>query len=267
MKKERNDSKIVKMTPKDPKGLHGGFRWEHFSETIDEQLLKGPQPFRKEIVRGFRIFFEYLRAAWAFLDVKNCVTVFGSARFEPGHHYYDMAYDIGQALAKSGFTVMTGGGPGVMEAANRGAKEAGGKSLGCNIEIPVEQSPNVYLDQWITFKYFFVRKMMLTKYSSAFIVMPGGVGTMDELFQALTLIQTKKVTNFPVVLIGTDYYKDVIELFDKMCEEQTISETDKELFLITDSIDEAISHIQTHAVEKFNLNIKKIPKKSKLLFE
>ena len=210
-----------------------------------------------EFIKGFRTFH----------FCGPCITVFGSARIKEDNPYYKMTMDIGRRLARMGLTVMTGGGPGLMEAANRGAREAGGRSVGCNILLPQEQDPNPYMDRWMDFQFFFVRKVMLIKYSYGFIVMPGGVGTMDELFQALTLIQTKKVTNFPVVLIGKDYYKDVIELFDKMCEEKTISETDKELFLITDSVDEAISHIQTHAVEKFNLNIKKIPKKSKLLFE
>jgi uncharacterized protein (TIGR00730 family) len=210
-----------------------------------------------EFIRGFRTFH----------FCGPCITVFGSARIKEDNPYYKMTMDIGRRLARMGLTVMTGGGPGLMEAANRGAREAGGRSVGCNILLPQEQDPNPYMDKWMDFQFFFVRKVMLIKYSYGFIVMPGGVGTMDELFQALTLIQTKKITNFPVVLIGTDYYKDVTELFDKMCEEKTISKTDKELFLITDSIDEAISHIQTHAVEKFNLNIKKIPKKSKLLFE
>lgn len=233
----------------------------------DIPFIEGPRRRETELFTVIQIMMEFIRGFRTFHFCGPCITVFGSARIKEDNPYYKMTMDIGARLARMGLTVMTGGGPGLMEAANRGAREAGGRSVGCNILLPQEQDPNPYMDKWMDFQFFFVRKVMLIKYSYGFIVMPGGVGTMDELFQALTLIQTKKVTNFPVVLIGTDYYKDVIELFDKMCEEKTISETDKELFLITDSIDEAISHIQTHAVEKFNLNIKKIPKKSKLLFE
>jgi len=233
----------------------------------DIPFIEGPRRRETELFTVIQIMMEFIKGFRTFHFCGPCITVFGSARIKEDNPYYKMTMDIGRRLARMGLTVMTGGGPGLMEAANRGAREAGGRSVGCNILLPQEQDPNPYMDKWMDFQFFFVRKVMLIKYSYGFIVMPGGVGTMDELFQALTLIQTKKVTNFPVVLIGTDYYKDVTELFDKMCEEKTISETDKELFLITDSIDEAISHIQTHAVEKFNLNIKKIPKKSKLLFE
>jgi uncharacterized protein (TIGR00730 family) len=148
---------------------------------------------------------------------------------------------------------MTGGGPGIMEAANRGAKEAEGISIGCNIQLPFEQDPNPYLDRWVTIKYFFVRKVMLLKYSYAFIVMPGGLGTMDELFEALTLIQTKKVSNFPVVLMGKDYWQPMIEFLKQMVAAKTISAGDLDLLLLTDSVEEAMAHIQQHAVEKFGL--------------
>jgi len=233
----------------------------------DIPFIEGPRRRETELFTVIQIMMEFIKGFRTFHFCGPCITVFGSARIKEDNPYYKMTMDIGRRLARMGLTVMTGGGPGLMEAANRGAREAGGRSVGCNILLPHEQDPNPYMDKWMDFQFFFVRKVMLIKYSYGFIVMPGGVGTMDELFQALTLIQTKKVTNFPVVLIGTDYYKDVTELFDKMCEEKTISETDKDLFLITDSLDDAISHIKIHAVEKFNLNIKKIPKKSKLLFE
>jgi len=233
----------------------------------DIPFIEGPRARETELFTVIQIMMEFIRGFRTFHFCGPCITVFGSARIKEDNPYYKMTMDIGARLARMGLTVMTGGGPGLMEAANRGAREAGGRSVGCNILLPQEQDPNPYMDKWMDFQFFFVRKVMLIKYSYGFIVMPGGVGTMDELFQALTLIQTKKVTNFPVVLIGTDYYKDVTELFDKMCEEKTISKTDKELFLITDSLDDAISHIKIHAVEKFNLNINKIPKKSKLLFE
>lgn len=233
----------------------------------DISFIEGPRKREIELFTVIQIMMEFIKGFRTFHFAGPCITVFGSARINEDNPYYKMTIDIGGRLAQMGLTVMTGGGPGLMEAANRGAREAGGRSVGCNIQLPFEQKPNPYMDKWMDFQFFFVRKVMLIKYSYGFVVMPGGVGTMDELFQALTLIQTKKVINFPIVLIGKDYYKDVTELFNKMCEEKTISESDKGLFLITDSVDEAINHIQIHAVEKFKLNIKKIPSRSKLLFE
>ena len=182
----------------------------------DTQFLEGPRARESEFKSAVQIMMEFVRAFRMFHFVGPCITVFGSARIAEDHPYYNMTMDIGDRLAGMGLTVMTGGGPGLMEAANRGAKEAGGRSVGCNILLPHEQDPNPYMDKWMDFQYFFVRKVMLIKYSYGFIVMPGGVGTMDELFQAITLIQTKKVINFPIVLIGKDYYKDVMEMFDKM---------------------------------------------------
>src|SRR5262249_50377553 len=146
-----------------------------------------------------------------------------------------------------GFTVMTGGGSGLMEAANRGAKEAGGRSVGCNIVLPHEQRPNVYLDHLVTFQHFFVRKVMLVKYSYAFVVLPGGFGTLDELFEALTLIQTGKIVDFPVILMGRDYWTPIQNLLKQMVKEATISAGDLDLLFLTDSVDEAAGHIQTHA--------------------
>jgi uncharacterized protein (TIGR00730 family) len=233
----------------------------------DIRFIEGPRRRETELYTVIQIMMEFIKGFRTFHFAGPCITVFGSARIKEDHPFYKMTMEVGRNLAQMGLTVMTGGGPGLMEAANRGAKEAGGRSVGCNILLPHEQEPNPYMDKWMDFQFFFVRKVMLFKYSYGFIVMPGGVGTMDELFQAITLIQTKKVINFPIVLIGKDYYRDVVELFDKMYEEQTISNADKGLFLITDSLDEAINHIQIHAVEKFNLNIKKIPRRSKLLFE
>lgn len=233
----------------------------------DISFIEGPRRRETELFTAIQIMKEFIMGFRTYHFVGPCITVFGSARIKEDHPYYQMTMDIGARLSEMGLTVMTGGGPGLMEAANRGAKEAGGRSVGCNIVLPFEQKPNPYMDKWMDFEFFFVRKVMLIKYSYGFIVMPGGVGTMDELFQALTLIQTKKVINFPIVLIGSAYYKDVAELFDKMSEEKTINEYDKKLFLITDSIEQAMAHIKEHAVEKFNLKLKKVPKKSKLLFE
>ena len=144
------------------------------------------------------------------MALHNCgvaVTVFGSARFKEGHPYYQLARDIGKLLAMGGYTVLTGGGPGIMEAANRGAKEVGGTSIGCNIRLPFEQHPNPYLDQVVQFYYFFIRKVMLVKFSYAFVILPGGLGTLDELSEAMTLIQTGKLYDFPVILVGTEYWK------------------------------------------------------------
>ena len=167
--------------------------------------------------------------------------------------HYQLARQVGVAASHMGFAVMTGGGPGIMEAANRGAKEAGGCSIGCNIELPHEQMPNPYLDVSIDFNYFFVRKMMLVKYSYAFVVMPGGFGTVDELFEALTLIQTGKVQDFPVVLMGREFWGSLLEQIDHMSETGMISPGDLDLLLITDDVEEAMDHIKQHSVERFRL--------------
>jgi len=195
------------------------------------------------------------------------VTVFGSARFTQDHPYYALARAVGGRLARMGFTVMTGAGPGIMEAANRGAKDVGGRSVGCNIVLPHEQKINAYLDRWVTFRYFFVRKMMLVKYSYAFVVMPGGFGTMDELFEAMVLIQTGKIENFPVVLIGKDYWRPLVEFFEEMIRVGTIDRDDLDLLLFTDSVDQAMEHIEKHAIERFGLVRRKMPQASRALGE
>ncbi|MBI1761997.1 MAG: TIGR00730 family Rossman fold protein [Acidobacteria bacterium] len=233
----------------------------------DRYLLEGPKSRSSELWMILRILSEFIRGFRVLHFVGPCVTVFGSARFKEEHRYYQLARAVGGALVQQGFTVMTGGGPGVMEAANRGAKEADGTSIGCNIILPFEQQPNPYLDQMLEFRYFFVRKLMLVKYSYAFVVLPGGVGTMDELFEALTLIQTKKIRDFPVVLMGKDYYAPMLEFMARMLAEKTISPPDLNLFLVTDSIDEAMAHIEKHAVEKFGLLRRKAPSASPLLGE
>ncbi|MFH1549345.1 MAG: TIGR00730 family Rossman fold protein, partial [Planctomycetota bacterium] len=176
--------------------------------------------------------------------VGPCVTVFGSARLKPSHKYYKKTVSIAKQLVKRGFNIMTGGGPGIMEAANRGAQEADGLSVGLNIELPFEQAPNKYIDKLVTFHYFFVRKVMFLRHSVAFVLMPGGFGTMDELFEALTLIQTKRTKRFPVVLIGKDFWNKVIEWITRtMIRFKTISREDTDLFILTDSIKEAVDHI------------------------
>jgi uncharacterized protein (TIGR00730 family) len=218
------------------------------------RFLEGPQPRRKELARLLRIFVEFLRGFRALHFVGPCVTVFGSARFMENHPYYRLGREVGQRLARAGFTVMTGGGPGVMEAANRGAKEVGGYSVGCNIKLVREQFPNPYLDKYITFRYFFVRKVMLVKYSYAFVAMPGGFGTLDEIFETATLIQTGKIQDFPLVLVGKDFWQPLVAFFqERLIREGTIDRIDVERLLITDSPEEAVAAIRTTAMQRFHL--------------
>ncbi|MGB5535367.1 MAG: TIGR00730 family Rossman fold protein, partial [Thiogranum sp.] len=167
-------------------------------EGAEKAFLKGRRNREADLESAVSYFLEFLRGFESFDFDQPCVTVFGSARFDEDHRYYQLARELGQALAGAGYAVMTGGGPGIMEAANRGAREAGGLSLGCNIELPFEQKPNPYLDKFIEFEHFFIRKVMLVKYSSAFVVMPGGFGTLDEVFEVITLVQTNKLDRFPV---------------------------------------------------------------------
>src|SRR5918996_6568594 len=219
----------------------------------DRVLLEGPHSRLREILLLLRAGRDLVRGFRALHFVGPCVTVFGSARFDEHHRYYAMAREVGAALAGLGFTVMTGGGPGIMEAANRGAREAGGRSVGCNITLAHEQYPNRYLDRHVTCHYFFVRKVLLFKYSYGFVVLPGGLGTLDELTEALTLIQTRKILQFPVVLMGTTYWKPFIELLREMVTLGTVAAADLDLFLVTDAIPEAMAHIEHHAIRRFGL--------------
>lgn len=223
-------------------------------------LLEGPRNRIKELGLAFKVFWEFLRGFRVLHFVGPCVTVFGSARFKEDHKYYKLGVEVGKELGKLGFTVMTGGGPGIMEAANRGAYENGGVSVGCNIELPFEQYPNKYLHKWVGIKYFFVRKVFLVKYSYALVVLPGGFGTMDEMAEVLTLIQTKKIDDFPIVLMGKEYWKKFMEFVDYMADEKTIDIEDKDLMLLTDDMEEAMQYIQQHAVVKYGLQ-KARPKK------
>jgi uncharacterized protein (TIGR00730 family) len=222
-------------------------------ECADEIFLEGPRTRFEESITLIRVAWDVLRGFRTLHFVGPCVTVFGSARIMPADPHYELARKMGAAIARLGFTVMTGGGPGIMEAANRGAKEVGGRSVGCNIELPYEQAANEYLDLCVRMHYFFVRKALLVKYSYAFVVMPGGAGTLDELFNALTLIQTGKIKNFPVVIMGTDYWKELIGFIEKMARHGMIAEADMRLIYATDSVDEAIAHIQSRAIEPFGL--------------
>jgi uncharacterized protein (TIGR00730 family) len=222
-------------------------------ERADEIFLDGPNSRFAEFCTLLRVMRDFLRGYRALHFVGPCVTVFGSARIKPDDPHYELARKMGAAIARLGFTVMTGGGPGIMEAANRGAKEVGGRSVGCNIELPFEQSSNVYLDRCVRLHYFFVRKALLVKYSYAFVVMPGGVGTLDELFEALALIQNEKIKDFPVVIMGTDYWRQLIGFIEQMAQRGKISPSDLHLIFATDSVEEAIAHIRAKAIERFGL--------------
>lgn len=219
----------------------------------DRIALEGPHSRRRELWLVLRALRDFIHGFRALHFVGPCVTVFGSARCGADHPYYAVGRDLGARLARLGFTVMTGGGPGLMEAANRGAREAGGRSVGCNVKLPTEQHPNAYLDRSVTCEYFFVRKVLLFKYSYAFVALPGGLGTMDELFEALTLIQTRKIDNFPVVLIGCSYWAPLVELLHVMVAEHTIAAGDLKLLLITDDLDAVAAHIERNAVQRFGL--------------
>ena len=219
----------------------------------DRFLLEGPHSRLREALMLLRTTRDLLRGFRSLHFVGPCVTVFGSARFGEAHPYYAIAREVGRRVSSLGFTVMTGGGPGLMEAANRGARDHGGLSVGCNIELALEQEPNAFLDRWITCHYFFVRKVLLFKYSYAFVVMPGGLGTLDELTEALTLIQTRKIQSFPVVLIGTEYWRPFLDLLHGMIEDGAIAATDLDLLKVTDDIDEAMHHLEAFAVKAFGL--------------
>ena len=212
----------------------------------EKQFLVGSRDNPSELATAGRVFLEFVRGFENLGGLGRCVTVFGSARFKEDHPYYELARSLGRALADNGFAVMTGGGPGIMEAANRGAREAGGVSIGCNIELPMEQEPNPYLDRFVEFDYFFVRKVMLVKYSQAFVVMPGGLGTLDELFETATLIQTEKIERFPIIAMGSEFWEPFRDFsMGSMLREGTVDDSDRELFMLTDSVDEAVSAIES----------------------
>jgi uncharacterized protein (TIGR00730 family) len=233
----------------------------------ERNFLQGPRSRKSEFFFALTIFKEFIKGFRIFHFLGPCVTVFGSARYKEEHPFYETARKAGQELAKLGFTVMTGGGPGLMEAANRGAKDVQGKSVGCNIILSKEQHRNPYLDKWVSMKYFFIRKVMLSKYSYAFVVFPGGYGTLDEFFEAITLIQTEKIKQFPVVLIGKDYHQNLYNHILHLRAEGTISPIDTDLFLFTDSIEETVAFIEKNAIEKFNLRHQKRIKPSRWLGE
>lgn len=207
----------------------------------------------KNLVFLFKVQYHFIKAFRKMHFIGPCITVFGSARFGPETNHYQDAVRIGAAMANLGFTVMTGGGPGIMEAANKGAYEAGGYSVGCNIVLPVEQEPNPYLHKWIYIPYFFVRKVILIKYSYGFVVMPGGIGTLDELFEALTLVQNKIISGFPVVIFDSEYHKELVHHIKIMSKNESISPDDMKLLFITNSVTELVTHIKKHSITKFGL--------------
>jgi len=230
-----------------------------------EEYLEGPKSRTKEFLFALKVFWQMIMSVRKLHYIGPCITVFGSARFKEGHKYYEAAREFGKRIADIGFTTITGGGPGIMEAANRGAFENGGYSVGCNIRLPFEQKENPYLNTSFTFKHFFVRKVMLIKYSYAFIIMPGGFGTMDEFFETLTLIQTKTITQFPIVLYGKEYYQPLMDYMQQLSKEGTITEADLKLVALTEDFDEAMEHITSYIAG--NYTITKRPRPIKMFFE
>ena len=230
------------------------------------KFLEGPQNKLWEFKYAVDVFVQFIKGFRALYNVGPCVTVFGSARFKEDHIYYKQARELSAEIAKLGFTIITGGGPGIMEAANRGAKDVGGRSVGCNIVLPMEQRPNPYLDKWVNIKFFFVRKTLLIKYSYAFVVMPGGFGTLDEFYEAVTLVQTKKISSFPIIIFDKKFHEHLLDHHRAMLEAGTIADTDLDLFLVTDSIPEAIKYIKDKSITGFNLTYAKNIKRSWTFF-
>src|SRR5690606_7120665 len=226
---------------------------KHIIPPKSHVYLEGPKSRGYELAFAWRVFKQFIKGFRKLHFVGPSITVFGSARFKEDHEYYIAARLMGKRISDLGFAVMTGGGPGIMEAANRGAFENGGKSVGCNIQLPFEQEGNPFTQTSITFEHFFVRKVLLTKYSYAFIIMPGGFGTMDEFFETITLIQTKTVTNFPIVLFGKSFFQPLMEMIDAMSLAGTISKEDLSLVLLTDDVEEAISHIRSYVTDNYKI--------------
>jgi uncharacterized protein (TIGR00730 family) len=215
--------------------------------TVDKLFLEGAQNHWQDIVRTVGISREFMRGFKLLRNIGPCVTVFGSSRFTEDHPYYQLGVAVGAALGEAGFTIMTGGGPGIMEAANRGAQQVGALSVGCNIQLPAEQQPNKFLDLQTEFQHFFVRKVMLVKFSCAFVVLPGGFGTMDEIFETLNLIETKKIQDFPLVIMGEEYWQEMDDFIrTKMLNEKTISGSDADRLFMTNSPEQMIDYINAH---------------------
>jgi uncharacterized protein (TIGR00730 family) len=225
----------------------------------EAQFLGGHRGYFHEIVRILKISYEFFRGFRAFHGIGPAITIFGSARFKEGHPTYELSRSIGKLLARDGYTVITGGGPGLMEAANRGAKEAGGASVGCNIVLPHEQGPNAYLDRVITFYYFFVRKVMLVKYSYGFVILPGGLGTLDEMTEAMTLIQTGKLYDFPVILVGKEYWSGFNNFVrDTLVAQGAVSKEDLDFVHVTDDPRETLEIIRK-TVHGLGIKLRPLP--------
>jgi len=223
----------------------------------EQVYLEGPKSRSYELGFAVKVFVQFIKAMRTLHFTGPCITVFGSARFKEDNAWYRQAMEFGKRISQLGFTTMTGGGPGIMEAANRGAFENGGQSVGCNIQLPFEQKENPYVQISFTFQHFFVRKTLMIKYSYAFIIMPGGVGTMDEFFETLTLVQTKTITEFPIILFGKEYYKELWDYMQYMADKGTINKDDLKLVLLTDSIDDAMQHIQTYVTRNYTVRERK----------
>jgi uncharacterized protein (TIGR00730 family) len=226
-------------------GAPGCKRLDSMRKNHDLTLLEGAQGHWNDIVRSAEIGLEVFRGFRALRGLSDTVTVFGSARFFEDHPAYQLGREAGRALAGAGYTVMTGGGPGIMEAANRGAWDAGGYSVGCNIELHTEQIANPYLDLQLDFQHFFVRKVMLVKFSSAFVILPGGYGTLDEIFETLNLIETRKIQCFPLVIMGSEYWREMIDFMqDKLVRSGAISPEVAENLLVTDDPEEMVDYVR-----------------------
>jgi len=231
------------------------------------KFLSGPRSRWEEFTFTLKVVIEFIRGFRALHFVGPCVTFFGSARFSEDHPYYEKARKTAAEIARLGFTIMTGGGPGIMEAANRGAKDVRGRSVGCNIVLPREQEPNQYLDKWVSIRYFFLRKILLIKYSYAFVVFPGGFGTLDEFFESLTLTQTRMINQFPIIIFERAFHRELLEHIELMKRERTISPEDLNLILVTDSIDEAVTFIKEKSIHRYGLTSTPKPSPIRWLLE
>ncbi len=226
-----------------------------FDRNNDLRAFEGPRNRITELGFAWSVFTQFIKGFRKLHFEGPCVSIFGSARFKEDNAYYQQGFQMGARVAAAGFNVVTGGGPGIMEAASRGAKSVGGHTIGINIELPFEQKPNPYLDVWVNIRYFFVRKVLLFKYSVGFVIMPGGLGTLDELFEAYTLVQCNKIPQYPIVLFGTEYWHNMVEQLKFMEAKHAISHEDHDLYLITDNPEEAmnflLARIHQHA-PKYN---------------